>query len=414
MGNGSTSDLSTWHAIARVRLPRIPLAVAAAGFCTFLNLYTPQAILPALAAAFGVSPPQTGLSITAGLLAVAITAPFAGTVSDRLGRKRLIVAACLLVTVPTLLVAASQSLAALLAWRFVQGLLLPFIFTVTVAYIGDELEGAEAIRAAGLYASGAILGGVTGRLVAGLAADWAGWRAGFVAVAGVTALGGAFVSVMLPRERRFRPGEAGLAATLRDWRAHVANPLLLGTCAVGFGMLFSIVATFTYVNFYLAGQPFALSPGALALVFCVYLVGVVTTPPATAAAVRFGRAPTAALAAGVVVAGELLTLIPALPMVVLGLVLASGGLFVAQALALGFVGVAVSRARSTAVGLYVSVYYVGGALGGIVPAGLWHRFGWPGCVGLICGVAAAMGVAAALTFGRRDGRRNPSPTSTRG
>ena len=120
---------------------RISLAVAIAGICTFLNLYTPQALLPAIAAAFAVPQARTGLSVTACLLAVAITAPFAGVISDRVGRKRLIVGAAMLVTVPTLLVAFSQSLEALLLWRFVQGLMLPFIFTVTMAYIGEDLDG---------------------------------------------------------------------------------------------------------------------------------------------------------------------------------------------------------------------------------------------------------------------------------
>jgi MFS family permease len=173
---------------------------------------------------------------------------------------------------------------------------------------------------------------------------------------------------------------------------------LWGTCVVGFGMLFSVVATFTYVNFRLSAPPFALSSGELGAVFTVYLVGAVTTPLATRLAVRVGRRRTAALSAVVAVAGEVLTLVPHLAAVVAGLVLASAGLFVAQALALGFIGVAAPRARSTAVGLYVTTYYIGGALGGILPGGLWHRYGWAGCVALVCVVIVAMGMAAVVTF----------------
>ena len=70
-------------------------AVVLAGFATVLNLYTPQAILPLLAAAFAVDVADTGLTITASLVAVAVVAPFAGAISDRVGRKRLIAAACM-------------------------------------------------------------------------------------------------------------------------------------------------------------------------------------------------------------------------------------------------------------------------------------------------------------------------------
>ena len=104
------------------------IAVAIAGFATFINLYTPQAILPAIAGTFGAGPAQTGLAITATLLAVALVAPFVGAVSDRLGRKRLIVGACFVLTVPALLIALSPNLAVLIGLRFVQGLLFPFIF----------------------------------------------------------------------------------------------------------------------------------------------------------------------------------------------------------------------------------------------------------------------------------------------
>lgn len=381
-----------------MRFDRVSFAVAAAGISSFLNLYTPQAVLAPVAATFGVPLARTGLTITASLLAVALVAPFAGAISDVFGRKRLIVGAAAAVTVPTVLVATSQTLDAMLVWRFAQGLLLPFIFAVTVAYIGEECEGPAAIRAAGIYSSGAILGGFSGRIVAGIATEFGGWRLGFLAAAALTALAALAVAILLPRETKFRPMRGGFRATVTGWREHFRNRLLWGTCAVGSSMLFSVVATFTYVNFRLAGAPFNLSPGALSSVFTVYLVGVVTTPVATRIAVAIGRARTAALGALVAIAGELCTLLPTLPAVILGLALASAGLFVAQALGLGFIGVAAKRARSSAVGLYVSTYYIGGALGGVLPGGLWHRFGWPGCVALACLMIFGMGIAAVLTF----------------
>ncbi|MDA8253408.1 MAG: MFS transporter [Rhodospirillales bacterium] len=382
-------------------LPRRPIAVAAAGIATFINLYTPQAILPALAEAFGVTPAQTGLTITASLVAIALVAPFAGAISDRLGRKRLIVGAAMLVVAPTLMVATTHSFAALLAWRFLQGLLLPFVFTVTVAYIGDECTGTEAIQVAGVYAGGTVAGGFAGRFITGIAADFGGWRVGFAAVAVATALGAAVIALTLPPEQNFRPERGGVRAMLRGWREHAGNPRLWGCCAVGAGMLFSVVATFTFVNLRLAAPPFGLSPGTLGSVFAVYLLGVVTTPLATRAAVRVGRARTAVLAAGIAAAGELLTLPSSLPVIVLGLAIACAALFVAQALALGYIGVAVQRARSSAVGFYVAVYYVGGALGAVLPAPVWHRAGWPGCVAVVCAAIAAMAAAAFLTFRER-------------
>jgi predicted MFS family arabinose efflux permease len=373
-------------------------AVAVAGICTFLNLYTPQAILPVLTDSFGVSPARTGLTITAPLLAVALIAPFVGSVSDRLGRKRLIVGACLILVLPTLLVAGSMSLEAMLVWRFLQGLLLPFIFAITVAYIGDECEGADGIRAAGIYSIGAILGGFGGRFIAGVVSDLANWRIAFMAIAALTLAGGLYIAWALPREQRFRPVQGGLRSTLATYRDHLANPRLLATCAIGFGMLFSNVATFTFVNFHLAAPPYSLSPAALGFVFLVYLLGVVTTTVATHLAVRIGRLWTLALAIGMACGGLLLTLLPSIAWAIAGLAGLSGGLFVVQALCIGYIGVAVRRAKSTAVGVYVTLYYIGGALGGILPGWVFHTVGWPGVVGLIIAVESATLVIAVLAW----------------
>ena len=64
----------------------------------------------------------------------------------------------------------------------------------------------------------------------------------------------------------------------------------------------------------------------------------------------------------------------------------AGAVFVEQSLTISYIGVAAQRAKSTAVGLYVTSYYVGGSLGGILPAGIWHWAGWPGCVALSAAV----------------------------
>ena len=82
---------------------------------------------------------------------------------------------------PTALAAMAPSLDVLILCRFAQGLLLPFIFTVTVAYIADECPGAEGVRATGTYAMGTILGGFLGRFIAGWVGQFLGWRAAFAA-----------------------------------------------------------------------------------------------------------------------------------------------------------------------------------------------------------------------------------------
>ncbi len=113
------------------------LAVATAAFTAFVNLYSPQALLPELSRQFGVGAAEISALMTAGTAAIALTAPFTGALADVLGRKRLITAAAFAIVVPTLIMSFASSVPQLVLLRFVQGLLLPPIFTVAIAYVGD-------------------------------------------------------------------------------------------------------------------------------------------------------------------------------------------------------------------------------------------------------------------------------------
>src|SRR5213079_2245348 len=90
----------------------------------------------------------------------------------------------------------------------------------------------------------------------------------------------------------------------------IANHRLIATDGVGFCVLFTQVAMFTYVTFLLAEPPYHLSAAALGSLFVVYLVGAVVTPFAGRWIDVSGHR--TALGAGVAIglAGALLTLAP--------------------------------------------------------------------------------------------------------
>ncbi|HQT46529.1 MAG TPA: MFS transporter [Acidocella sp.] len=368
---------------------RLNLAVFSAGFLTFVNMWCTQAILPVLAAYFHVAETRTGLTVTAPLIATAMMAPVIGAISDRYGRKKLICGAALILLIPTLAAAAANSLDALVAARFVQGLTLPFIFTVTIAYIGEESSGAQTAKLAGTYLSGAIFGGFSGRLLSGVITAAYDWRAAFWAVAALTLMMTAVIFISLPKEQKFRP-VYGLAGALRSFPLHLSNKRLLATYAAGFGVLFSLVAEFTFINFRLAAAPYFLGPAALGGIFVVYLGGVVMSPVSARLANRFGRRVVMGVATPLILIGLGLTLAAPLWVIECGLLVSSAAIFMQQTLATAFVGMTAREAKSTAVGLYVMFYYIGGSAGGFVPGWLWHAFGWPGCVAMVCVMQAMM------------------------
>jgi predicted MFS family arabinose efflux permease len=388
-----TFDASKRHAFA------IRLAAGLAGYCTFINLYAPQSVLPLLAHEFNAGPAQVATIMTAGSLSVALMAPFAGTAADVLGRKRVIVTAMFALTALTMVVATAPTLHALVVWRFMQGLAMPGIFAVMIAYIGDELSAREATAVAGIYISGASLGGFSGRFLSGVLSDLIGWRYAFVCLGLATLAGAIVVAATLPQERQFTRSE-GLLASSRQMLQHFRNPQLIATYAVGFGALFNFICTFTFISFRLAAAPYNLSPTWLGVIFVVYLSGSVLTPWTGVAVTRFGRRNFMIGIVALWLAGNLLTLASPLWIVILGLTICAMAGLLGQSVSTGYVTITAKVGRSSAVGLYVTCFYLGGSFGAALGGIAWNLAGWPACVALVSAMLIMMGTVVATFWTR--------------
>jgi MFS transporter, YNFM family, putative membrane transport protein len=352
------------------------------GIATFVNLYATQPLLPQFRQFFRASELLVSLTVSAPVLAVAVTAPLIGLLSDAVGRKRVIVAAMLGLALVTALSSTAANLGQLIIWRFLQGCFIPGIIAVAMAYITEESPPSLVGSTMATYVTGTIIGGFGGRFIAGLSVARWDWHAAFAVLGMVTLTGALATWWFLPRSTKF-VSQHKVAAALRSMGMHLRNPKLVATYVVGFNVLFCLVGTFTYVSFYLADRPFFLGPAALGSIFAVYLVGVVITPLAGHLMDRVGFRKALMGAVGMSGTGMLLTLSPSVFVIIAGLALEASGVFACQSIASSHVGRAALEARSSAAGLYVSFYYLGGSAGSIIPGFLWHHTGWPGCVALI-------------------------------
>lgn len=177
--------------------------VALTGALAFLQVYSIQSVLPVWVAELGVSPVSAGATVGATVLAVALVSLFTGVVSDALGRKWLIVASALFLALSTLLLHGATSIEYIWWLRFLQGLAVPGITVVLIAYIGEEFDGSDRVRLMSLYVSGTILGGFLGRFLLGYLDEWLGWRHGMLVMALLNLLGAAVIARHLPSSRRF-------------------------------------------------------------------------------------------------------------------------------------------------------------------------------------------------------------------
>ncbi|MFV9503804.1 MAG: MFS transporter [Oscillochloridaceae bacterium umkhey_bin13] len=378
--------------IARVTTSSSVIALYAATVAVYGVMYITQPILPVLSQEFGVAPATAGLTVSAVVLMIALASSSCGPLSDTLGRKPVMVWSCGLLAIPTLLCALAPSFNLLLLFRAMQGIFIPGLTAVAVAYLGDRFPPERLGPLVGGWIAATVAGGLSGRVVSGVLTALFGWRSAFVAFALITLGCALAMAVSLPRDpQRSAPG---WLLAYRGMFAHLRDRSLAGAFLIGGCLFFSFIAIFTYLPYYLSGAPFGLSPAAVAMLYLTYLAGIVVSPMAGRASARIPRRTLMALGMGIATLGVAGTLFANLLVIIPSLLVICTGMFIAQAIAPAYVNATARSAKGGASALYLMSYYIGGTLGAAVPGLAWQWLGWSG-VAAASLIALSLGLMAA-------------------
>ena len=227
--------------------------------------------------------------------------------------------------------------------------------------------------------------------------QYVGWRGGFLALACGSVICLVMAALLLAPERKFvRATDFG--TSLRQMVGHLRNTRLLATYAVGFGVLFNFIATFTYLSFHLAAPPFNRSPAFLGSIFVVYLFGSVASLYLGRAIAWLGRRNFVLCVLAVWACGMLFSLIPSVTAIVFTLIVASTCGILTQASSTSFVAITAKTGTSAAVGLYVTAFYIGGTFGGWLPGLAYEAGGWTYSLALVLGMLSIMAAIVATTW----------------
>ncbi|WP_246731567.1 MFS transporter [Methylocapsa sp. S129] len=378
---------------------RATAALFFGGFSTFALLYSVQPLLPVFSRIFHVSPAVSSLSLSAttGVLAISMIA--AGTISEILGRKRVMVASLAASSAATMLAAFSQDWTQLILLRALTGLALSGLPAVAMAYLGDEMDGKAIGLAMGLYVAGSGLGGLAGRLAVAVLADRGDWRLGILVVGAMGLASAGLLAIILPESRRFTPQRPNLRALWASLISHFADPGLRLLFLAAFLLMGGFVCVYNYIGYRLLEAPFSLSQTTIGLIFILYLAGTVSATAMGDLAGRFGRRRILWIAMAMMLAGVAATLPDNLIAIILGVALVTAGFFGAHSIASSWVGLRAEKAKAQASALYLFFYYLGSSVAGSAGGWFFSRAGWPGVAGWI-GALACGALIVALRLAR--------------
>ena len=195
------------------------------------DMYLPS--LPDIARQLGASSAQVQLTISAYLIGFAAGQIIYGPMSDRHGRKPVLIGAIALYCVASLACALSTSIEMLIVARAFQALGGSGGIVLTRAIVRDIYSGAHAGRELSVIGSVMALAPVLAPIVGGLIQTAFGWRATFLALVGAGFAGAAVVWALLPETLAARAAEpVSLASMLRSYRIVGRNSAYLAYLSV--------------------------------------------------------------------------------------------------------------------------------------------------------------------------------------
>jgi predicted MFS family arabinose efflux permease len=376
------------HARGTSAYRRLLAALLCAGVATFAQLYSPQGVLPQIAADLGTSADRAALTVSAATLGLALAVVPWSFVGDRFGRLRSMIVAVVSATVLGLLSAWAPTFELVLALRLLEGAALGGVPALAMAYLNEEVDARAASIAAGWFVGGTTVGGLLGRVVATPVADVTSWRVGMTTVSVMAALAAVAFVVLAPRERRFVAVRVGsLLDQTRRVLVNLQDRALVGIYLSAFLLMGGFVAVYNYLGFRLSAEPYLLPGWAVGLVFLAYLAGTVSAPRAGELAARHGRYAVLVASVLVMLAGLLLTLTGPLWLVLTGLVVLTAGFFGAHSVASGWAGARAVTARGQSTGLYNLAYYGGSSVLGWAGGLAFEAVGWGGVVAFVTAAA---------------------------
>ncbi|MEE7441967.1 MULTISPECIES: MFS transporter [Methylobacterium] len=378
---------------------RTALALAAAGFSTFAVLYAVQPLLPIYAEDFGVSPAASSLalSLPCGLLAVALLV--VSPLSEIWGRKPVMLASLVASAVLTVVAALVPGWYGFLALRALTGLTASGLPAVAMAYLAEEMDAKAIGLSMGLLVGGNALGGMSGRLISGVMADFVSWRAGLAVIGGLALAAALAFWRWLPPSRRFVPRRLAWAEVPGSFAHHFRDAGLPWLFAEAFLLMGGFVCIYNYIGFRLLDPPYALSQAVIGMIFSVYLAGMVSSPVTGELASRFGRRRVLWVATAVGLAGIVMTLSDRLLLILAGIVVTTVGFFGAHAVASSWVGRRALRDRAQASAIYLGLYYLGSSVLGTAGGWFFAHSGWNGVV-LFVGGLYGLALMIALRLSR--------------
>jgi predicted MFS family arabinose efflux permease len=384
---------------ARGLAPRVTAAMAAAAGFAAANVWYNQPMLGLIARDLHASPGQIAMIPTATQVGFAGGILLLLPLGDRMDRRTLILRQLVWLTLSLVAAALAPGMPALIGASVAVGA-GACIAQQIVPFAAELALPAARGRAVGTVMSGLFTGILLGRVLSGGIAARFGWRAMFALAALLAVLMGVLLASVLPRSRPSVSTSYGrlLVSVLELARRH---PALRRASLVQAGLFGSFSAFWSILALRLQAPPFDLGSGVAGLFGVLGVAGILAASVAGRIADRHG--PRIVVGGGILLTAAswpLFAFVPGLAGLIVGLIVLDLGVQAAQIGNQTVIYALAPEARGRVNTFFMTVMFVGGALGSGAAGAAWLSAGWRA----VCAIGVAFALASLLVH-LRGGRR---------
>ena len=255
----------------------IMLILFVSGLVIMMNLYLTIPLTKSISETFKVTTTQAGLLSSLFSIGFALGCLIYGLLSEKFGRKKIILIGIVTLTLVTLLIGFSQSFYMVLSLRFLQGLTASTFSPVALAFAGEYFNGSTKTTAIGLISTGFLMAGIFGQILATSINNLFTFQMVFITMGCLLLITGLGLLLILPKTKANSP-QLDIRKSFSNIKVVLRKKELLLCYFVAFFLLMSFVLMYNLLTQKLSLPPFNLTASELLNIRLAGLIGMLFSP----------------------------------------------------------------------------------------------------------------------------------------
>lgn len=289
-----------------------------------------------------------------------------GPLSDRYGRKRIIMSGLGALTIFTPIIAFSENWLWFVIVRGMQGIAAATFAPTALAYIADKYPAEKRVTINGFVSTGFLMAGIVGQVVSSFISENFGWNYVFYLLGAVYFITFLLVWVAIPTEN-IHPATQNISASLAQMGRACTNKNLILCYVITITLLFTFVGMYTALGSYLSEPVFGLDSQHLLYIRCVGIIGMLLSPFAGQFVAKRGIHTMLRGGLSIAIIGlAMLGFCSNLFLITTMTVVFVAGISITIPTLISLVGQLGGTARGSAVSLYTFILFIGATLGPMV------------------------------------------------